>query len=109
MGQLAAELPSLVCSEVLKFKYVAEQFSRVLGNDDRVRHGHRLQARCQIRCLSHDPCQNLRRPRLSTRGQSAGPTNKSESITVTWRRSAAVSLEDEVTVEVTLSGIKVRQ
>src|SRR5262249_54752428 len=40
---------------VLKLKQIAEQLSRALGYDDSVRLGKRLQARCKIGCLAHDP------------------------------------------------------
>jgi hypothetical protein len=41
-------------SEVLKLEQIAEQFSRALGDDDRVRFGNPLQSRRDVGCLADD-------------------------------------------------------
>ena len=38
--------------EVLKLEQIAEEFSRALSDDDRVRLGNPLQARREVRCLA---------------------------------------------------------
>ena len=43
-----------LCPEVLKLEEIAEELSRALGDDDRVRLGDALQARRQVRRLADD-------------------------------------------------------
>jgi hypothetical protein len=43
-----------LCAEVLQVEEIAEQFSCVLSDDDRVRLGDSLQARRKVWSLAHD-------------------------------------------------------
>ena len=43
-----------LCPEVLKLEEIAEELSRALGDDDRVRLGNALQARREVRRLADD-------------------------------------------------------